>query len=485
VLPGLLPACVLLATAWAQSSEGGEKFTCPKNTGEFADPDNCRKFYQCVNDFPYANSCPSGLYWHDIKKQCVYKREVVCGPVPTTEAPITTADPYAATPCDTRNCILAEGCFCSKDGTRHPLADDPNLELTEIPQMVLLALDGAVNGQNYNHYITLFNDTVYKNPNECPMRGTFFVSHEYSSYQMVADLYQKGHEIAINSITSRQLSAESYDEWVQEMVGMRSMLSKWANISTADMNGLRAPRLKPGGKSQYDMMYEYGFLWDSSVTVPPLNTPLWPYSLDYEIPHKCRSDGCPTSQYPGLWEFPLNTHYVKDYEGGHCPYLDQCVLFNFEPVDILAWFQEDFNRHYTTNRAPYMLSFHTNWFNEANLIEGLNMFLQWVNKKDDVYFVTMTQALNWMQNPKTIRELSSLNEWNCRDRLQRPVACNLPNTCVVDFKPPTDVEPSWVPGTRYFTTCESCPKTYPWLYDFEGDQGEPDYYVPPEIVKRK
>ena len=67
--------------------------------------------------------------------------------------------------------------------------------------MIILSLDGAVNGQNYEHYLNLFNDTVYKNPNECPMRGTFFVSHEYSNYQMVQDLYHKGHEIAVNSIT--------------------------------------------------------------------------------------------------------------------------------------------------------------------------------------------------------------------------------------------------------------------------------------------
>ena len=85
--------------------------------------------------------------------------------------------------------------------------------------------------------------------------------------------------------------------------------------------------------------------------------------------------------FPGVWEIPLNTHYIEGYAGGHCPYLDQCVLFQNEPAEILEWFQEDFNRHYMNNRAPYQLSFHTNWFNEANLIEGLNLFLEWLNKK--------------------------------------------------------------------------------------------------------
>ena len=57
------------------------------------------------------------------------------------------------------------------------------------------------------------------------------------------------------------------------------------------------------------------------------------------------------------------------------------MLFNYEPAEILAWFQEDFNRHYEGNRAPYQLSFHTNWFNEASLIKGLDLFLEWVSKK--------------------------------------------------------------------------------------------------------
>ena len=67
--------------------------------------------------------------------------------------------------------------------------------------MIILALDGAVNGQNYEHYVNLFNDTVHKNPNECPMRGTFFVSHEYTNYQMVQRLYSQGHEVALYSVT--------------------------------------------------------------------------------------------------------------------------------------------------------------------------------------------------------------------------------------------------------------------------------------------
>ena len=52
---------------------------------------------------------------------------------------------------------------------------------------------------------------------------------------------------------SRQLQGKTYEEWVQEMVGMRTMLAKWANVSEFDIFGMRAPRLKPGDNRQFDV----------------------------------------------------------------------------------------------------------------------------------------------------------------------------------------------------------------------------------------
>lgn len=42
----------------------------------------------------------------------------------------------------------------------------------------MLTFDGAVNLNNYDKYKKVFNDKI-KNPNGCPIRGTFFLSHEY------------------------------------------------------------------------------------------------------------------------------------------------------------------------------------------------------------------------------------------------------------------------------------------------------------------
>ena len=213
---------------------------------------------------------------------------------------------------------------------------------------------------------------------------------------------------------------------------------------------------------------------------------------------RCRTDSCPTRQFPGVWEIPLNSHYIgtllhtarctihnvvslhrstdaqcalhatyvhcctlhtkyytllhpahiatncwlcnvlenaascpEGYAAGHCPYLDQCVFTHMDAADILDWikvgqgrrragegkegvgrsriwvrvtqsgagveawtwegagagaragagagagpgagagakhFQEDFLRHYTTNKAPYTLAMHTNWFQEQSQV---------------------------------------------------------------------------------------------------------------------
>ena len=40
-----------------------------------------------------------------------------------------------------------------------------------------------------------------KNPNGCPIRATFFVSHQYTNYRDVQHLWNLGHEIAIHSVT--------------------------------------------------------------------------------------------------------------------------------------------------------------------------------------------------------------------------------------------------------------------------------------------
>ena len=68
--------------------------------------------------------------------------------------------------------------------------------------------------------------------------------------------------------------------------------------------------LKPGWNRQFLMMKEFGFVYDSSIPAPLSDPPLWPYTLDYKIPHKCIGRRkCPSRSFPGIWvnNFFLNT----------------------------------------------------------------------------------------------------------------------------------------------------------------------------------
>ena len=69
--------------------------------------------------------------------------------------------------------------------------------------MIIITFDDAVNDENWSLYQDKLFPETYKNPNGCPIHGTFYVSHQYSNYAMVQKLWNQGHEIAVHSISHR------------------------------------------------------------------------------------------------------------------------------------------------------------------------------------------------------------------------------------------------------------------------------------------
>lgn len=70
----------------------------------------------------------------------------------------------------------------------------------QTPQIVLLTFDDAVNDLNKPLYADLF-ENGRKNPNGCPITATFYVSHEWTDYSQVQNLYADGHELASHTIS--------------------------------------------------------------------------------------------------------------------------------------------------------------------------------------------------------------------------------------------------------------------------------------------
>lgn len=72
--------------------------------------------------------------------------------------------------------------------------------MEDVPQLVLLTFDDAVNDRNRDLYEDLFK-SGRKNPNGCPISATFYVSHDWTDYSLVRNLYAGGHEIASHTIS--------------------------------------------------------------------------------------------------------------------------------------------------------------------------------------------------------------------------------------------------------------------------------------------
>ena len=122
------------------------------------------------------------------------------------------------------------------------------------------------------------------------------------------------------------------EDWFDEMVGQANIINRFGGIKMEDIRGIRVPckfffkekypfhvniciinyhffgfshkisDLKPGWNRQFLMMKEFGFVYDSSIPAPLSDPPLWPYTLDYKIPHKCIGRRkCPSRSFPGIW----------------------------------------------------------------------------------------------------------------------------------------------------------------------------------------
>ncbi|XKL69300.1 hypothetical protein PGB90_007069 [Kerria lacca] len=374
-------------------------------------------------------------------------------------------DPNRAPDCDPSQCELPD-CFCSADGTRIPGGIEPN----QVPQMVTITFNGAVNVDNIDLYEEIFNGR--QNPNGCQIKGTFFVSHKYSNYAAIQELHRKGHEIAIFSLTHKDdpkyWTGGSYDDWLAEMAGARLIVERFANISDGSVVGVRAPYLRVGGNKQFEMMADQFFVYDASITAPLGRVPIWPYTLYFRMPHKCNGNAqnCPSRSHP-IWEMVMNELDRRDDPTFDeslpgCHMVDSCS--NIQSGEQFArLLRHNLQRHVNSNRAPLGLHFHASWLkSKKEFKEELIKFIEEQLEGNNVYFVTMLQVIQWMQNPTEITSLRDFADWKEKCDVKGQPFCSLPNPC-----PLTTRE---LPGeTIRLFTCMECPNNYPWILDPTGD----------------
>ncbi|XP_060653599.1 uncharacterized protein LOC132789495 isoform X9 [Drosophila nasuta] len=353
--------------------------------------------------------------------------------------PQPTPDKTAAK-CRKDVCLLPD-CYCGGK-------DIPGeLPVESIPQIVLLTFDDSVNDLNKQLYTDLF-EKGRVNPNGCPITATFYVSHEWTDYSQVQNLYADGHEMASHTVSHSFGEQFSQKKWTREIAGQREILAAYGGVKLSDVRGMRAPFLSVGGNKMYKMLYDSNFTYDSSMPVYENRPPSWPYTLDYKIFHDCMIPPCPTRSYPGVWQVPMVMW--QDLNGGRCSMGDACS----NPSDaegVTKMIMKNFERHYTTNRAPFGLFYHAAWFTQPHHKEGFIKFLDNINAMQDVWIITNWQALQWVRDPTPTSRINSFQPFQC-DYSDRPKRCNNPKVCNLWHKS----------GVRYMKTCQPCPDIYPW-----------------------
>ena len=351
-------------------------------------------------------------------------------------------------PCDPSACKLPS-CHCAS--TNIP----GGLTTNTTPQIVMFSFDDDLRTIDYEtYYSKAFNNR--KNPNGCQVGLTFFVSHNYTNYALLEDLYYSyGHEIADHSVDHREPTTwwenATEEEWTREVLDQKAILEKWGNIPVGAVQGFRAPFLVTS-ETEVKVLHESKFVYEASMGT---QTNYWPFTLDYKSPICNLPATCPVNSYPGLWLVP-NVNY-KQKSGYPCSMLDACTSPQTEE-EWLDFFMENFNVHYNDNRSPFGIYAHSAWFYYGpQRLSALSTFLDKLSAMKDVYIVTHSQMLDWVRDPTPLDKIADFEAWKCPPRPKPRCSYQQPS-CQKSY------------GDFSMNSCTvPCPPNYPHYGDPNGN----------------
>lgn len=376
--------------------------------------------------------------------------------------------------------------------------------------IIYLSYDDAITGlASDNYYGGIFNGT-FNNPNGCPVRATHFLTHQSTDYTLAHQYWSQGHEIATHSITHRtnttywQTMVE--DDWIEEIGGMKEMIGMYANIPIDDVIGMRSPFLQGGGDEQFQMMFDTGLEYDSTMPsrvfgYTNLENGMWPYSLDWESTMDCQIEPCPTCKFPGIWEQPLLDLEDNWYGsipsdpdmGQPCSMLDSCIINVPTAKEVRDMLFKNFERAYYGNtRAPMGLYMHAAWFfgNDWHY-DGYLRFLEEIADNDnypDVWILPIRAGIDYRKDPKSNDDIINNGyapfDATCEENWPA-YNCDSPVSCLYEDVVNEDINLSSI----YMKICcpaenpGCCPDEYPWLRNIygEGPTTTSDYTASPTV----
>lgn len=314
-----------------------------------------------------------------------------------------TSNPKSNTCQQDVNCFLPD-CFCMTD------QNDFGIKRTEIPQIVFITIEGAVNFLSYSKMRSLFNQQRL-NPNGCPIGSTFFLSEQGSSYSLVRNLQRYGTEIAINA--GERKKSKNIESFKSDLERQMDNLEKHVGRTNDKMVGWRKPELDLPVDDKFQVLRNKTTrIYDSSVVLDRSMRP-FPFTLDYGLQQACNNkDNCNIGKHPGLWEVPI-IPLIGLNQSETCSYADSCKKQPSSTEDTFQFLMNNFEKYYLKNRAPFGLHLKQNWFHwsTSKNLAALSQFLDKLLAKNDIYVITVSDMLDWMKNPTKLSEIDKL--WKC------------------------------------------------------------------------
>ena len=152
-----------------------------------------------------------------------------------------------------------------------------------------------------------------------------------------------------------------------------------------------------------------GFKYDSTTgfELADMTERPFPFTENNAIPDPSCTTCLPTESYNGVWQVPL---WALQYEGQVYP-MDPGMARRkrkfsqaSSPSDVLRF---AFDQAYYNNRAPVPIALHPFWFNDDRLRQTQS-FINYALTQPDVYFVTYSQLIEWMEDPVPA---SAMGDW--------------------------------------------------------------------------
>ncbi|XP_060083492.1 chitin deacetylase 1-like [Ylistrum balloti] len=307
-----------------------------------------------------------------------------------------------AEPCDKDACQLPN-CRCFSD------PDIPGgLTAAETPQIVTISMDYTLNSEYEPLYDQIF---VVNNPNGCKITGTFYIQDLNTNYALVKSYHDKKFEIGVSSIDGTLPTTST--EWIELMKSVKDKITT-APVDEKEIYGYRAPQLSPGGDDMFIGLADQALLYDSSCGTAEYasqTTLKWPFTYDYDYgSFTCNGGQAVSLKFPGRWQVLIPE---LDFNDQKCATPQSCtnIMTKKDAFDILY---NNFVKHYDGNRAPYTVVVDPVWMKTDFKLEGLIQFVEYIRAAfDDVWVVTQIQALQWVQNPTPIANLTDFEPWKC------------------------------------------------------------------------